>query len=175
MPDGDIGIQKLIFRMLVLSALRRPGNSPSRTVATEESLIGGEMGIAENKQVVTDFYAAGAHGDMETCFALLADDVKWTNIGDTKFSGVFSGKQALVEKLLDPLFSQLKAGISSEIERLTAEGDVVIAQSVGTAETHDGTPYNNTYCQVMRIRDGKIAEVKEYFDTALVKAVFGDS
>ena len=133
------------------------------------------MGIAENKQVVTDSYAAGAHGDMETCFALLADDVKWTNIGDTKFSGVFSGKQALVEKLLDPLFSQLKAGISSEIERLTAEGDVVIAQSVGTAETHDGTPYNNTYCQVMRIRDGKIAEVKEYFDTALVKAVFGDS
>jgi ketosteroid isomerase-like protein len=132
------------------------------------------MGIAENKQLVIDFYAAGARGDMETCFALLADDVTWTNIGTTKFSGTYAGKQALVEQLLGPLFGQLKAGISSDIERLTAEGDVVVAQTAGTAETHDGTPYNNTYCQVIRIQDGKIAEVKEYFDTALVDTVFGE-
>ena len=132
------------------------------------------MGIAENKQLIIDFYAAGARGDMETCFALLADDVTWTNIGTTKFSGTYAGKQALVEQLLGPLFSQLKAGISSDIERLTAEGDVVVAQAAGTAEMHDGTPYNNTYCQVIRIQDGKIAEVKEYFDTALVDAVFGE-
>jgi ketosteroid isomerase-like protein len=132
------------------------------------------MGIAENKQLVLDFYAAGARGDMDACFDLLADDVTWTNIGTTRFSGTYSGKQALVEQLLGPLFGQLKAGISSQIERLTAEGDVVVAQTGGTAETHDGTPYNNTYCQVIRIRDGKIAEVKEYFDTALVDAVFGE-
>ena len=131
------------------------------------------MQIVDNKQVVLDFYEAGARGDMDACFALLADDVTWTNIGTTKFSGTYSGKQALVEQLLGPLFGQLKAGISSQIERLTAEGDIVVAQTQGTAETHDGTPYNNTYCQVIRIRDGKIAEVKEYFDTALVDTVFG--
>lgn len=131
------------------------------------------MGIAENKQVVLDFYEAGARGDMDACFALLADDITWTNIGTTKFSGTYAGKQALVEQLLGPLFGQLKAGIASAIERLTAEGDVVVAQTAGTAETQDGRPYNNTYCQVIRIRDGKIAEVKEYFDTALVDAVFG--
>ena len=33
------------------------------------------MGIAENKQVVIDFYEAGARGDMETCLALMADDI----------------------------------------------------------------------------------------------------
>lgn len=132
------------------------------------------MGIAENKQIVLDFYEAGARGDMDACFALLADDITWTNIGTTKFSGTYAGKQALVEQLLGPLFGQLKAGIASAIERLTAEGDVVVAQTAGTAETHDGRPYNNTYCQVIRIRDGKIAEVKEYFDTALVDAVFGN-
>ena len=132
------------------------------------------MGIDENQQVVLDFYEAGARGDMEACFGLLADDITWTNIGSTKFSGTFSGKQALTEQLLGPLFSQLKAGISSDIERLTAEGDIVVAQTSGSAETLDGTPYNNTYCQVIRIRDGKIAEVKEYFDTAMVGSVFGD-
>jgi len=131
------------------------------------------MGIAENKQIVLDFYEAGARGDMDACFALLTDDVTWTNIGSTKFSGTYIGKQAIAEDLLGPLFSQLKAGISSQIERLTAEGDIVVAQTSGTAETMDGTPYNNTYCQVIRIRDGLIADVKEYMDTALIDSVFG--
>ena len=131
------------------------------------------MGIAENKQVVLDFYEAGARGDMDACFALLSDEIVWTNIGSTKFSGSFSGKQMLLEQLLGPLFGQLKAGISSEVERLTAEGDIVVAQTSGIAETLDGTPYNNSYCQIMRIADGKILEVKEYFDTALADTVFG--
>ena len=131
------------------------------------------MGIAENKQVVLDFYEAGARGDMDACFALLADDVTWTNIGSTKFSGTYIGKQALAENLLGPLFVELKAGISSQIEQLTAEGDIVVAQTSGNAETRDGTPYNNTYCQVIRIRDGRIAAVKEYMDIALIVSVFG--
>ena len=97
----------------------------------------------------------------------------WTNTGTTRFSGRYEGKQALMDELLGPLFGQLKAGIASEIERLTAEGDIVVAQTRGTAETLDGTPYNNRYCQVIELRDGKIAAVTEYFDTALVDAVFG--
>jgi ketosteroid isomerase-like protein len=131
------------------------------------------MGIEENKQIVLDFYAAGARGDLEAALALLADDVTWTNIGSTRFSGTFRGKQGLIDDLLGPLFGQLKAGISSETERVTAEGDTVVAQTRGTAETHDGKPYNNMYCQVFQIRDGKIAAVKEYMDTALVDSVFG--
>jgi ketosteroid isomerase-like protein len=131
------------------------------------------MGIAENKQVVLDFYEAGARGDMDACFALLADDIAWTNIGSTKFSGTYNGKQALLEDLLGPLFGQSKGGISSRIERLTAEGETVVAQTLGTAETVDGTPYNNTYCQVIQIRNGQIANVTEYMDTALIDSVFG--
>lgn len=132
------------------------------------------MGSLENKQVVIDFYEAGARGDMDACFALVADDVSWTNIGSTKFSGTFNGKQALMEQLLGPLFGQLKAGIASQLDALIAEDDRVVALTRGQAETLGGTPYNNTYCQVMRIADGKIAEVVEYMDTALVDAVFGE-
>jgi len=131
------------------------------------------MSIAENKQIVLDFYEAAALGDIDACFALFADDISWANIGSTKFSGTYSGKQAIIENLIGPLFDQLKAGISSQIERLTAESDIVVAQTSGTAETLDGTPYNNTYCQVIRIRDGKISDVKEYMDTALIDSVFG--
>ena len=131
------------------------------------------MGTAENKQVVLDFYDAGARGDMDACFSLLADDITWTNIGSTKFSGTYAGKQAIAEDLLGPLFGQLKAGISSQVEQLIAEGDTVVAQTLGAAESVGGVPYNNTYCQVIQIRDGQIANVKEYMDTALIDSVFG--
>ena len=131
------------------------------------------MGIEDNKHVIKAFYEAGNRGDMDACFAPLADDIKWTNIGSTKFSGTFVGKQVLTEQLLGPLFGQLKAGISSVVENMIAEGDFVVAQTAGTAETKDGKPYNNSYCQVIKVREGKIAEVKEYFDTELTSSVFG--
>jgi len=133
------------------------------------------VGIAENKQVVVDFYEAAGRGDMDQCFALLADDITWTNIGSTKLSGTYRGKAELMNKLLGPLFGQLKAGISSSVENLLGEDDYVVALTSGTAETVDGRPYNNRYCHVMRILDGKIIEVTEYFDTELTSSVFGSA
>lgn len=129
--------------------------------------------MGENKQLVRSFYEAGNRGDIDACMNLIADDVRWTNIGTTPFSGTYHGKPELAEKLLGPLFGRLKAGIRTTIENILAEGDLVVALTSGTAETTDGRPYNNQYCQVMRIKDGKIIEVTEYFDTQLTNAVFG--
>ena len=126
------------------------------------------MHAQDNKKIVERFYEAGNRGDMETSFDLIADDIIWTNIGTTAFSGTFRGKQELTEKLLGPLFGQLKSGIHTQVHRLIAENDHVVALTSGTAETKGGRPYNNTYCQVVRVRDGKFAEVTEYMDTALV-------
>jgi ketosteroid isomerase-like protein len=126
-----------------------------------------------NKALVQSFFDAGNRGDFDGCFALIGDDIVWTNIGSTRFSGTFRGKDQVMSELIEPLFGRLKAGIHSTVENLIAEGDVVVAQSTGSAETHDGRPYNNTYCQVMRLKDGKIVEVREYFDTELVTRTFG--
>jgi len=131
------------------------------------------VGVAENKQIVISFYEAGNRGDSDTCFDLISDDIVWTNIGSTKFSGTYRGKTELMEKLIGPLFSQLKAGISSSVEKLFGEDDYVIALTSGTAQTIDGRPYNNRYCQVIRLRDGKFVEVTEYFDTGLAGSIFG--
>lgn len=133
----------------------------------------GTLGITENKQVVQAFYDAADRGDMESCIGQLADDVRWTNIGSTKYSGTFVGKGDLVTKLLGPLFGKLKTGIASTLGIMIAEADFVVVQSRGMAETKDGQPYNNTYCHVFRVRDGKIIDVVEYFDTELTSAVFG--
>lgn len=129
------------------------------------------MGIAENKQIIRDLYDANNRGDVEGFLAYLADDVRWTNIGSTPFSGSFKGKENLAAKLLGPLFSRLKSGITATIDNVVAEGDFVVVQLRGQAETTAGTPYNNTYCHILRIEGGKIREVTEFFDTDLANRV----
>ncbi len=131
------------------------------------------MTTEENKKIVQRFYDAANTGDMETCFGLFADDIVWSNIGSTSLSGTFRGKEELSAKLLGPLFGGLKEGIRTTVHRLIAEGDYVVAQTSGRAETTGGRPYNNSYCWVIRISDGKIAEVNEYMDTELVTSAFG--
>lgn len=133
------------------------------------------MGVAENKKIVQSFYEAGNRGDFDACFDLIADDIVWTDIGSTQLSGTYRGKADLMENLLGPLFGKLKAGISSTVEKLIGEGDYVVALTSGSAETTDGRPYNNRYCQVIRIADGKFVEVTEFFDTELTSSIFGSS
>jgi ketosteroid isomerase-like protein len=127
----------------------------------------------KNKEIVRSFYEAGNRGDFDACFELLADEITWTNIGTTSLSGTYRGKADLMENLLGPLFGQLEAGIRSEIVQLVAEGDCVVALTSGTAKTKDGREYNNSYCHVIRLRDGQFVEVTEYVDTHLTGTVFG--
>ena len=138
----------------------------------QQSPAGDKMTLTDNKQVVQTFYDSANRGDMDTCMGQLAEDVTWTNIGTTKYSGTFRGKADLVTRLLQPVFGQLQAGIASVVDNIVAEGDFVVVQSRGKAETKDGRPYNNTYCHVFKIHGGKIVEVTEYLDTALASAVF---
>ena len=126
------------------------------------------MSTTKNKEIVRRFYQAGNCGDMDACFGLISDDIKWVNIGSTSLSGTFQGKEELLEKLLGPLFGRLKAGIFTHIIQLIAEGEFVVAHTSGTAETLDGRPYNNTYCWIIRLRNGKFVEVTEFADTELI-------
>lgn len=131
------------------------------------------MSTENNKDIVRSFYEAGDAGDVETAMALLSDQISWTNIGSTDFSGTFDGKDDLAANLLGPVFSRLEAGIKSTIDLMVAEGQYVVVQVRGAADTIDGQSYNNTYCHIFRIEGGKIVHVTEFFDTALAQKVLG--
>ena len=55
------------------------------------------MSTTKNKEIVRRFYQAGNCGDMDACFDLISDDIKWVNIGSTSLSGTFRGKEELME------------------------------------------------------------------------------
>ena len=103
----------------------------------------------------------------------LADDVRFTVMGSTKYSGTFNGKGEVVEKLLTPLMSQLEGGLSLTVDGMVAEGDTVVVQARGRSTTKSGKPYNNRYCQLFRVEGGKVKAITEYLDTELVTQTFG--
>ena len=52
-------------------------------------------------------------------------------------------------------------------KRIIVDGDDVAVEFQGQNRTRAGKDYNNTYCAVLRMANGKIVELTEYLDTAL--------
>lgn len=129
------------------------------------------MGAAENKEIVRKMREAKG---LEPMLATMSDDVRWTIIGTTKYSGAMNGKQEIIDKLLRPITSELESMGSNHLDNVIAEGDyVVVQQHASGRKTKTGNPYNNTYCLVYKVVDGKIKEITEYCDTELITAAFG--
>ena len=70
------------------------------------------MGAAENKEIVRNMFAELSKGNPEGFLGKMADDVRFTIIGTTKFSGTCNGKQELISKVLGPLSAQLEGGLT---------------------------------------------------------------
>jgi uncharacterized protein len=112
-------------------------------------------------------------GNSQAFLNTMADNVRFTIIGTTKFSGTFNGKQEFLNKVLMPLGAQLEGGLTITPDNFIAEGDYVAMQARGNSRTKSGGTYNNTYCQVFRLANGKVQEVTEYLDTEIVTKAFG--
>jgi len=131
------------------------------------------MGAAENKQFISNMFAELSKGNGDAFLSALADDVSFTIIGSTKYSGTFKGKQELINKLLAPLNAQVEGGMTITPDNLIEDGAFVAMQARGKALSKNGRRYDNTYCHVFRFANGKVQEVTEYLDTELVTAAFG--
>jgi uncharacterized protein len=129
------------------------------------------MSAAENKEIIRKM---GEAKSLDAMLGLMAEDIRWTLIGNTKFSGTFNGKKELLDKLIYPLFGLMESMGTGTTDNVIAEGDYVVVQTRGSGRrTKSGKDYNNTYCIVYRLADGKVKEVTEYCDTELITAAFG--
>ncbi len=132
------------------------------------------MSNEANKQLVRDFFQGLSEGNVEKALATTSEDFRWTIIGDTPLSGSCSGHDEVL-RFLGSAFEVIDAerGVDLELQSLVAEGDTVVAQVQGKAWGRNGLPYNNTYCHVFEVREGKIQADTEYLDTALVNQLMG--
>ena len=132
------------------------------------------MDTTANKQLLQDIYAQISRGNLQPLLDSMADDIQWAIIGSTAVSGTSRGKQEVIDQLLRPIRARLADGpIVFQPERFIAEGEFVVMQAKGRATALSGKPYNNTYCIVCRIVDGKVKEMIDYVDTELITSALG--
>jgi uncharacterized protein len=98
------------------------------------------MGAGENKKLIETMFAELSRGNGAGYLDRLADDVRFTIMGTTKFSGTFNGKDEVVQKLLTPLMSQLEGGLSITVDGMVAEGDTVVCRRAAVRRPRAASP-----------------------------------
>jgi ketosteroid isomerase-like protein len=126
-----------------------------------------------NRQLVRDAFEAMGRSDVRPLTELMTDDFDWIIEGQSRFSRRYEGKEAVKRDLLDVLFQAFATPYRFTIDEIIAEGDRVVVLGRGEVRTKAGKDYNNSYCFVLRLTEGRLVELREYLDTALVEAVFG--
>ncbi len=129
------------------------------------------MSAAANKELMQEIYDELSKGNRMPFRNAMAEDFRWIMKGRTAWSKTYEGRAAVRDELIQPLYAQFAGEYKNTATRFFADGDYVIVECEGSVTTKSGKPYNNQYCLIFRIEDGKIKEMTEYLDTALVNEV----
>ena len=125
------------------------------------------MSAAANKKLMEEIFASAgnpdpAARDRALFAASLADDAKWVVTGQYSWSRTFAGKEAILNDLHGHVRSLLAERARTIAHRFIADGDCVVVEAKGDNLTRTGVRYDNDYCLVFRLENGKIREVREY-------------
>lgn len=122
--------------------------------------------VATNKAIVRRFFEAMSAGDVPTMLDFYANDAELTTTGRTLISGRFT--KADIASAADRIYDVFPSGITFEILAMTAEDDRVAVEATSSGAHVSGQHYANYYHFLLRLRDEKIVEMKEFMDTELV-------
>ncbi|MFJ7078934.1 nuclear transport factor 2 family protein [Streptomyces sp. NPDC098781] len=123
----------------------------------------------DNKTICRQYIEAVGRGDDSAATALMADDFTHQLMGTSAFSGT-RGREGVAE-LVRMLGTITVSGVAFTITCMTEEDGVVCVEASGRSELVAGGSYNNVYCFVFTLRDGKVAAMREYFDTKYIDEV----
>jgi limonene-1,2-epoxide hydrolase len=110
----------------------------------------------DNKAIVERFLFSLQNEDFDTADALLADDVKWQNVGFP----TISGRQRIVKLLRS---GEGKAGFEVKFHRIAAEGTSVLTERTDVL-VFKALRLQFWVCGVFEVRDGRITLWRDYFD-----------
>ena len=128
------------------------------------------MTAAENKAIIAEVFDGLSRADGRAFFDAMADDIVWIIEGESRYSRRYEGKAAIQNALAPALFANFASDYRNIADAIIAEDDRVVVLARGEVKTVRGEDYNNSYCFVLTMRDGKIVELREYMDTALAEA-----
>jgi uncharacterized protein len=131
------------------------------------------MDIEQNKAIACEFYRRFTANDIPGVMATMTHDASFWIAGKAT-DGALAGELSKphIEQVFLGMLKRLKAGLNMRVLGCIAEGDKVALEVVSYGELKDGRVYDQQYHTLMRIRDGKIASIREYLDTHHVQKIW---
>ncbi|MDA9916856.1 nuclear transport factor 2 family protein [Gammaproteobacteria bacterium] len=122
----------------------------------------------QNKTITKEFFEALSTGSDQYLDFYTDESIIWT-AGNNAIGGTRTKKE--VVSFAQNILSAFPTGITFNIKGMTAEEERVAVEISGEAMHASGETYNNQYHFLLRIKDGKILELKEYMDTQLAAKI----
>jgi ketosteroid isomerase-like protein len=131
------------------------------------------MPAAEDVAVVRRLYAAVAAGDLTAVAGCFDEEAIWHLPGTNALSGTHRGWSAIRDNLLAKQGPLSGGTFRAQLLDLAVGSEYIVAVVRATAE-RAGYQLDQTVCQLMRVRKGKIIEVRgHYSDDAALNAFWG--
>ena len=116
----------------------------------------------ERAEVVRRFYRAAAERDFEAAGQCFAEDALWVLPGRSALAGEHRGWAAIHGDFLGKLHPLSGGTFKVELTDVAVGEEFVVAVQHATA-AHAGKILDLTGCQLMRVEDGKITEVRGHY------------
>ena len=127
-----------------------------------------------NEQLVLDFFEVLSSGDLDKLRQFYHDKSTW----EPKVKGIAgAGKHVgmdIIDKFLAPVRGMFEPGDPKvHVQNMFSNGPWVCVESYSTGKTLDGLVYENDYCWVFEVSNGKIDAMREYMDSHYTAKLFG--
>lgn len=125
----------------------------------------------QNKRAVTDAWKAFASRDAGRIRAAFTGDAEWLAPKDNAtgvalgFTNHMIGPDTIVRFLAEEFPKLFVADVSVDFTHLLCDGDTVVLEMRLQATLANGRHYDNDYCFILELREGRIARMREYMDT----------
>jgi uncharacterized protein len=130
--------------------------------------------MPSNSEIVAAAFEKMAEGDPSLYLDIIHDDFRYEFVGASTWGGTYNGKADFRQNFGRILMERVTPPLRLKTQRILESGDHVILEVAGANTTRDGRDYNNRLCMIMRMAGGKIIEITEYCDTALVLDRLGE-
>ena len=126
-----------------------------------------------NTDIVQLGYEKFGSGDIEGLLQLFADDILWQvpEVENAPFTGVRQGLDETAE-----FFKQLSENETftrfEPLEFIAQNDKVVVLGELAATVTSSGRSYETPWVHIFTVREGKVVEFQEFFDTAAATLAF---
>jgi ketosteroid isomerase-like protein len=139
-----------------------------KSIATEA-----DMSERVNTDIVQSGYEKFGSGDIEGLLQLFAENILWQvpEVENAPFTGVRRGLDETAN-----FFKQLSENETftrfEPLEFIAQNDKVVVLGEMAATVTSTGRNYESQWVHIFTVRDGKIEEFQEFFDTAAATLAF---